>query len=803
MHKKLLSSLLFVALLVTGCNKSNGNGGSSDPDPVDPVVTYFPIDEVKEFLTNRGADVSNFEFVYSSTDEVNLLSANEVEEEPPYFEVVLEDDNSETYIATYNALVNDYYWSVEEHYLVDPTSEVALILLNDNNFTMKFYAYNDIQDVPDPVDPDPEELSILEFPLQDAGYIAKETDLNGKSYTFSEFTFSFKKNSGSTTPKSEKSNYVALYQDNSMAISSKYQIKKIELATGERSGELTVDCGSVTQNDSKVSWTGDSKSITFTASAQYRFTNVTVYYVDEPDTPIVGGEKTIAEVKELASQIEYSPSVDGWYLSNTYVTVQIKAIDAIDSTSTSGTLDGNARGKVLCVDETGYIICSSGVSKNNPIDFYQRVKDYIKAGTTTYEVSGYIAFLNDVIEIKVDAYEYKSDLVINYDLDNFVKNGIDNSDTLMSDSKSIKTNPKGYGVGNIVRLNNLTYFNKYNDAGSYYFLDEESKLVNAYSLLDKDRNSLQEGKVYNIIGVESLYLGRPSLRILEVETSTADPSSFDFTNAINKTETSYFYNVNNENSAYMDEFYHSSVTIYSMDVYVSRFTDEKYTINNDYYFDSNFNEYTTGSSQVNAANFNSLGLFNEDLTYNQVLLDFLLENCTSEEECENVKLTLYFTLAFLDKVNGKYMWRVNIFEDLVFSLDYYNSEQQILACNSEESTWTHDDSVQSFTSGDLSVTNASTELNDMSYHPSYLKIMDGTSLTISFYQPILGFTLYHATYSYIAGFGNLNIKAYRQFKEYTVVLLASPSAEVAIDHLMIGGNRTNAFLHVDSIAVNY
>ena len=70
-------------------------------------------------------------------------------------------------------------------------------------------------------------------------------------------------------------------------------------------------------------------------------------------------------------------------------------------------------------------------------------------------------------------------------------------------------------------------------------------------------------------------------------------------------------------------------------------------------------------------------------------------------------------------------------------------------------------------------------------------------------RQILGFTIYHVTYSYIAGLEGLDIKAYRQFKDRTVILLNEKAKQIDIDNFLVGGSRNNAYLRIDSIAVNY
>lgn len=762
---------------------------------IEDVQSTFPLNRVSSFLSTRGVNNPSSYLSSKILEIESVISYQVVENDDcPYFEVVY--DMEESYADEILMQLLEAGWeNFDSETLMDPGHNIALKSFYKNDGChIELYAYSDLVVVP----PEEEEgeNKVIDFPLQNAGYIAKETNLSGKSYTFSDFTFAFTRNGSSNDPASVKSNYVALYTDNTLTISSKYKIYKIEFSDNkDKNGDLSTSGVLLTKVNDLTTWEGEGKSITFTALAQYRFNNVKIYYFEHVE-PVITGEKTIKEVLEFAKTIEYTPT-NGWYLTNNEVTIKVKAIDAIDSVTTSG-LDANARGKVLCVDETGYIVCSSGVSKNNPIDFYQRVKDYIKSGETTYAVNGKIAFFNDVVEIKVDSYRYLSDLEIDYDLNHYVTSGVTDSDSFMNHCKEIKTNNDGYGLGKIVKLNALTYFNKYNSAGSYYFLDQEGKLIPVYSLLDKDRSSMQEGKVYDIIGVESLYKGRPSLRILKVTSNLgADPSSFDFSNAVEKETTKYFYNVNSEHTSYQDEFYNSVTTIYKMDVYVSRYAADKYTFNESYYKINK--EYTTGNSQVSAAQHYSLGVFNEDLDYKQIFIDFVLENATSEEEC--VGLTLYFTLAYLDTVDGKEMWRVNVFEDLVFGLDYYESDSKSIDFTSM--TPTHDDTKQVYQSGNLKVTNASTSLNNYSYSTYYLKVVDGTSLKIEFNEPIMAFTIYHKTYSYIVGVGELEIASYRQFNDYTVFLLSNPTTSIFIDDFAVGASRTNAYLGIESITVNY
>ncbi len=336
---------------------------------IEDVKSIFPLSSVVSFLSSRGVE-NPTSYLKSKILEIENVSSYQLieDDDRPYFEVIF--DMEQSYLDDiYSELASSDWENYDGQILIDSGHNVGVCFYYKNDEChIEFYAYSDLVVVPPEEDPGEEgEDKELDFPLQNAGYIAKETDLDNKSYTFNQdFTFSFAKNGG-TTPISTKSNYVALYTNNSLTISSKYEMKKIEFTNQDSSknGDLTADGVNLVKSDTLTTWSGKSNSIAFTASSQYRFSNIKIYYFEHVE-PVIEGLKTIKEVLEFAETVIYTPT-NGWYLTNNTVTVKVKAIDAIDSVTTSG-LDANARGKVLCVDETGYIVISSGVSKSNPID---------------------------------------------------------------------------------------------------------------------------------------------------------------------------------------------------------------------------------------------------------------------------------------------------------------------------------------------------------------------------------------------------------------------------------------------------
>lgn len=807
MKKKLLLSLFIIPFLV-GCNNvapENTDNGDDDSGEID-TKNYWPSNQINSFLNEK--EISGVTIPYIELNNSEFISCEEkIHDDYSYLSIIISNDKYSDYVSA----LNGAHYVLEDEYYVDPSEQISISLAKTSSTKIDVYSLNDliIPDLPGDNEEEEEEENLISstYDLHNKIGTSESSTL---SYIDSEVgvKFTFDKNGSQYNPKSQKgsSGYVAMYANNTLTISNK-NIKKAEFTfNSDKTPDISSSTGELVKKDNyNFVWSGESDNLVITANSQSRLINLTIYYNDkEEENPSLTGVSTIKEVYEAASKINYLANASGWYLSNVEVTLRVEAIDAIDSTTTSG-LDGNARGKVLCVDETGYIIVSSGISKNNPISFYQRVKDYLKQGTTQYEVIGHIAFLNGVVEVKVDSYNYMSSLHINKDYESYYGSTYTKSSELVNDIiNNTIPNEAGYGVNKVIKMTGLTYFNKYNSAGSYLFIDRDGEIVPIYSMLDMARDVLIKGQCYDIIGLETLYRNRPSLRILDVSRSSLEGVSFDFENNVTEvTSLNSFYSIKKGTS---ENYVRSELTVYKVDAYVSRYAEDSYTFNTSFYYDSTRKEFTTGSSQVNAANKNALGIFNEDLTYKQILLDYLLENCSSQSECEDKKVTLYFTLAFADVVDGKTMWRVNIFEDLVYSLDYYKSDSKTVEFVSGKNGMVHtyEEHVwQSWSKDGITVKNETTSVNVIKRDPTMLKIVDGTKLTISFSSPIIGFTLYHKTYSYISGLIGLNIKAYKQTSSYTTIILKEKLSTIVVEDFMVGGNRTSSSLNVESLTINF
>lgn len=648
-----------------------------------------------------------------------------------------------------------------------------------------------------------------------ANELGKVNNLDGISKNIDIFTFTFDKGSSTSTIFSSKDNggYLALYEGSSFTLNSPNRDVthiEIQLIKGKN---ITASIGIGSTNESIYSWDGYSREITFTMNEQIRFNNIAITYkLSDYVDPVIEGVSTISEVYEIAKTMEFYPNDAGWYKSSTIVKLRVEALDAIDSGSESTSLgyDPLARGKILVHDNTGYIICSSSTT-SNPVSFYHRVKEYLKAGTTQYTITGNISILNGVIEINIESYGYDSSIQIDHDLSRHVKEVFNERESYLEDVLPLSTTDKGYAVNKVVKFEGLSYFNKYNSAGSYLFIDKNGKVVPIYSFLDKDRTSLVKGGCYDIIALESMYRNRPSLRILSISKSKSNFIDFNYyQDAVELNDVSPLIDINPDKN--MDAYKISELTVYKADVYVSMFlNDDKYTFNTSYSYDYVNKCYTTGTTKEKASIYHSLLVSNEDATYNQLFADYLLNNCNSDLEAQNSILTVYFTLSYLDTANHEYMWRANVIEDALFGLDYLYSESANMTFDlslSNVSCEYIDKEYQTWldSSSGLVVGNNATETSSISRSTEYLKVNDGTSLSISFLdttKKIVGFTLYTGTYSHIAGFGDLEIETYRQFSSYTLVILYEPLTTVEIDDLAVSYTGNTDYLKVTGVTVNY
>ena len=631
------------------------------------------------------------------------------------------------------------------------------------------------------------------------------------------FKVSFGNDGGSTNPIVNNDNgwSVRLYQNNTITIDCPlYTLYKIEIPTVKLTGSMTSEEGEVTVKGSTIIWSGSSNKVTLKSTAHTWFDSFTATYKNgesgEEDLP---GVSTISEVRAKASTMHYVPNNVGWYLSNVGVTLEIEAIDTIDSKdeSSKAGYDPNVRGKTVARDETGYIILGSGTSDESPISLYARAKYYIRRENkpTTYVVHGHIAFLNGNVEVKVDSYTFDESIEITTPISELSAKEISSQSEFVDETLEVTSSQSGYAVKDIVTFKGLTYLTKYNEAGSYLFTDQSGNIVPVYSLEDKDRSYLVKGLCYDIIGLESQYGFRPSFRILKVNKSELSPVDFDFENNVTTvTDLSSLNQIKEGTSSYP----RSQLTIYKADMYVSSYENnaEKFALNTKYYKSGSY--YYAARNDTDIVTQKAIGVFNSKDCYDhQTFADFDISSISDESLLTDKKVTIYFGLALTGTAYRTSYWRVNVFEDLVYTLDYYKSKEASMTFDSSREDTTVNQvqgEYQSWSNSNnsLVVRNDKTSESTTTTVFNYLKINDGTKLTITFDKPIIGFTLFTGTYSYIYSLDDDfidNVFAYKQFSSYTTFILKEKSTEVVIASLGVGSNHNNSYLKVESITVNY
>lgn len=112
--------------------------------------------------------------------------------------------------------------------------------------------------------------------------------VSGQTYTWGSFDFTFTQNNSSNSNYHAGDAGVRFYQSDVLAVDGGNKvISKIEFTTyGGKTGPFTADCGTMTAN---TVWEGESSTVTFTASAQVRFSKITITYT-EGEGGTEGGE---------------------------------------------------------------------------------------------------------------------------------------------------------------------------------------------------------------------------------------------------------------------------------------------------------------------------------------------------------------------------------------------------------------------------------------------------------------------------------------------------------------------------------
>jgi hypothetical protein len=124
---------------------------------------------------------------------------------------------------------------------------------------------------PEPEQPSGDEQVVV---LTMADYFSAAEEVADKTYTFGDFTFSFKKVNTNASNFNASDNGIRFYQSDILTIDAGGKtMTKIEFETyGGKTGPFTSNVGSV----DGTTWTGSASSVQLTASGQVRFKSVTI-----------------------------------------------------------------------------------------------------------------------------------------------------------------------------------------------------------------------------------------------------------------------------------------------------------------------------------------------------------------------------------------------------------------------------------------------------------------------------------------------------------------------------------------------
>ena len=661
MKKRFLLSL-FLLPLVSSCGQVPPSGG--DDPYIPPEVNTFPKAEIESFLEDENITFSMFDV---NVEESGYLEYS-IDEDSHKFSLLF-SGNKVTYLT--NLLTSNNFTLKIDCY-VDASNKVAasLAYVSANSVTnMDIYKYVA------PVSGD-DFAPYQESDTNNTGYIdlAQEigniSNLSGTTKTIEDTKFSFSRGTGSTSPVSSKTSTekIKIYENNTLTITRTGMLLIDIKVLSTKGNSLTPSEGTVRVSNNVeegvdlIRWKGECDELTFTVScSQVRIKEIKIWYLKPVIIP-PGDLSTVASTLTYASSYPFVPNDVGYAISTVGVSLSVTLLTAMDSqaTSTKEGYDVNAQGKVLAYDDTGFIILSSPTD-DQKVTLYEKAKSDLKGHkTATYKVFGYLSIFNNVVEVNVTSFQADTTFV-NKPLEEFTYSEYTSQSEVVNDIvNNTIPNGKGYGVNKVVKLNNFTCFNCYNPKGSYLFLDANKNLLPIYSLENKDDIYLDEGKSYNIIGLETLYRNRPSIHILKATKVSDEGVDIDLSSATEVTSFDSFYTIAQSTN---ENYVKSELTLYKATVFVSSYSYKSYTVNTSYVYRNK--TYTTGTSEIDAANLHSLGVFNDGIWFRGTLDPYLLDEVKDQETADSLAITIYFTLAYLRNPDGKNMWSINVLEDYI------------------------------------------------------------------------------------------------------------------------------------------
>ena len=442
-----------------------------------------------------------------------------------YEEIQMEVGDTKTLSYTVlpeNATDKSVKWSTDDSEIVSINNGVlkaesegsTTIYVTTNDGNKEASCYVTVSEPIVPPEPDPVETKTASLSAVKYNNNTEQDPL--LPVTIEDINFSFEKNDADLTPAyfTGKGGWFRLRSKNTMTITAKKgSIKSIEFTYNSEKNSvntpLSSDVG--TLNSDYTSWTGNSKTVVFTAGAEplgskaFSLIKVT-YEISTHHDPVDLGVKTIKEVKDYIKQAvndevfdvnTYGMGVDK------YTTVTIKGLAMaklhLSKTAADHGYNITEPNKVLIGDDTDTIAVAS---KTGDGTLYKKVGKNQMESDSKYSVTGYISMNLGVPELICTSYTWDKNQTETANISKINKGEITLSQ-FYEKANAINYNISGYGYDEVYTIKGLTcYYSETGGSGKtwYNFTDGTNNIrVNAYNI-----GGATVGLSYDVTGIISM-----------------------------------------------------------------------------------------------------------------------------------------------------------------------------------------------------------------------------------------------------------------------------------------------------------
>ena len=369
---------------------------------------------------------------------------------------------------------------------------------------------------------------------------------------------------------------------------------------------------------------------------------------------------TIKDVKEAALKLTM-PSTQPHVVEDKTQTYKIQGHVLENLTSGTTKTGYTPDGKTVLIDSTDWILCSSYSSTANSL--YQKVSSYLDKDTTQYEVTGHLALSFGVPELVVDSFTWNQNLNIDYSVT--PTKTFNDLSSYYEDTYNLEYNIKGNGVGEMVKLNNLTCIGRADNAstGKWTFIDKDNHYLDV--LYNINHNAFTPGTVYNLVGLQNTYHYNCSFRAMRHEISSENKTELDTSKSVSTTISNLFNNYSFKDDSYnkvSKAYFNNKMNIYKVNAYVNH-----YESSGKWYITLSDNDYSP-TSQNDAYSHYQIPI-NNDGYWNTTEYSFSYKNLYSYEDVGS-PIDVYISLyqenhVSVDPIKNKAVWKVYLYEELV------------------------------------------------------------------------------------------------------------------------------------------